>query len=206
MSDVPEVEFNGRIYDGWQKCAINMSIKDIADSFALTVDDFSPASAGDMSVKIVIGDDPLLNGWLDDVDTSTVPDREGTRISGRSKAGDLVDCSAIVQGGELRNLTLLDACRSLCQPFGIGVTALTDTGARFDRIKIEQGETVSQVVDRISRERGFNAMAESFSGDLALLVRKPSCGTDTPKPVSFAPTIMLLNCLENLACQVGLVA
>lgn len=170
MSDVPEVEFNGRIYDGWQKCAINMSIKDIADSFALTVDDFSPASAGDMSVKIVIGDDPLLNGWLDDVDTSTVPDREGTRISGRSKAGDLVDCSAIVQGGELRNLTLLDACRSLCQPFGIGVSALTDTGARFDRIKIEQGETVSQVVDRISRERGFNAWS---GGDGGIILGRP---------------------------------
>ncbi|MFV1851648.1 MAG: phage baseplate assembly protein [Thalassospira sp.] len=167
MSDIPEIELNGRIYDGWQKCSINMSIKDIASSFALTVDDFSPEDVGDMSVKISCGGERLLTGWLDRVDTSTVPDREGTRISGRSKTGDLVDCAAIVQGGELRNASLIDACRELCKPFGVGVEALSDTGDRFDRIKIEQGETVSQVIDRISRERGFNAWA-SVNGGIVL--------------------------------------
>ncbi|KZB73243.1 MULTISPECIES: phage baseplate assembly protein [Thalassospira] len=164
MSDVPEVELNGRIYDGWQKCSLNMSIKDIAGSFALTVDDFSPEDVGDMSVKVRCGDEDLLTGWLDRVDTSTVPDREGTRISGRSKSGDLVDCAAIVQGGELRNVSLLDACRELCRPFGVGVSAVDQTGDRFDRIKVEQGETVSQVIDRICRERGFNAWAGTDGG------------------------------------------
>lgn len=164
MSDIPEIELNGRIYDGWQKCSINMSIKDIASTFALTVDDFSPEEVGDMAVKISCGDDLLLTGWLESLDNSTVPDREGTRISGRSKTGDLVDCAAIVQGSELRNISLLDACRALCKPFGVGVVALSDTGGLFDRIKIEQGEAVAQVVDRISRERGFNAWSSVDGG------------------------------------------
>ena len=167
MADSPEIELDGKIYDDWQKCSFNFSISDIANSFALTTPDFTPDHGEDMAVKARFGDHELLTGWLEEVDNSTVPDQEGTRLSGRSKAGDLVDCSAIVPGGEYHNLSLLEACAGLCKPFGIGVSALVDVGDRFDRIKIEQGEEVGQVIDRICRERGLMAWSVG-SGDIVL--------------------------------------
>lgn len=169
----PEILLDGVIYNDWQKCAINLSIDDIADTFAVTATEFRPDHGDALKAVVRYGKETILTGHIETIDISTVPDQEGVRLSGRSDAGDLVDCSAIVAGGELRKLTLLEAARVLCKPFGITVRALVDTGAAFDKIKVEQGESVSQVLDRICRERGFNAWSD---GDGGIVLGRPGWG------------------------------
>ncbi|WP_417842972.1 phage baseplate assembly protein [Thalassospira sp.] len=169
----PEILLDGVIYNDWQKCAINLSIDDIADTFAVTATEFRPDHGDALKAVVRYGEETILTGHIETIDISTVPDQEGVRLSGRSNAGDLVDCSAIVSGGELRKLTLLEAARVLCKPFGIAVRALVDTGAAFDKIKVEQGESVSQVLDRICRERGFNAWSD---GDGGIALGRPGWG------------------------------
>lgn len=162
-AELVAVRINGRIYEHWTAVSITRPLTALAASFTVTVPWWLPAPGqpllarpGD-SCAVDIGGVTVVSGYIDRVGPSTDPDRVGVQITGRSRAGDIVDCSAIVPGGQLRGLSLLAVASTLCQPFGVGVSLADgiDQGGKFSLVEIEQGETVGEVIQRLCRERGL---------------------------------------------------
>lgn len=171
-AEVVSVRVNGRIFEDWNSAQVTRSMTAAAASFAVAAPWWLPrpgeplfARPGD-ALTVEIGGVPVITGYVDTIDSSTEPEKAGVRISGRSKAGDIVDCDAIVPGGQLRGLDLLAVARRLCKPFGIGVAvdAGVSVGKKFDLIEIEQGETVDSVLVRLARERGLLKWSSTDGG------------------------------------------
>lgn len=171
-AEVVSVRVNGRIFEDWNSAQVTRSMTAAAASFAVAASWWLPrpgeplfARPGD-ALTVEIGGVPVITGYIDAIDSTTEPEKAGVRISGRSKAGDLVDCDAIVKSQQLRGLDLLAIARTLCKPFGIGVAVDPgiSVGKKFDLVEIEQGETVDAVLVRLARERGLLKWSTSDGG------------------------------------------
>lgn len=97
----------------------------------------------------------LITGYVDTIEASLGEQSRTLMLTGRSKTGDLVDCSADVEGGRFRDQTLEQMARLLAEPFGIDVTVEADIGAAFPAVQIETGETVHALLTRLARHRAI---------------------------------------------------
>ena len=171
-AEVVAVRVNGRIYERWTTVSVTRSMTAAAAAFAITTPWWLPepgepllARPGD-AVTVEIGGVPVVVGYIDEIGPGSDADKNAVQIAGRSKAGDLVDCDAIVKGGQLRGLDLAGVAKTLCKPFGIGVAVDSgiSIGTKFPLVEIEQGETVHQVLVRLARERGLLLWSTSDGG------------------------------------------
>jgi len=165
MSDDLALYVNGRVYRGWTDIGVTLAMDAIAGAFAISL---TERWAGDGRVASQVEPWPILNGdacridlagqtilegYVDQFRPSFSSTDHSIEIQGRSKAGDLVDCSAFHQPDQWSNLNLLQIANILCAPFGVKVRAEVDVGPPFDSIKIQQGETVFAALDRLARFR-----------------------------------------------------
>ncbi len=171
-AEVVAVRVNGRIYEHWDSVSITRSMTAAAAAFSFVAPWWLPkpgeallARPGD-AVTIEIGGVPVIVGYIDEIGPGSDADKVAVQIAGRSKAGDIVDCDAIVKGMQLKGLDLLGVAKTLCKPFGVGVAVDSGVkiGAKFPLVEIEQGETVHQVLVRLARERGLLLWSTSDGG------------------------------------------
>src|SRR4051794_20004275 len=105
MATAPELELHiaGQRFVGWTSVSIDRSIDNLANTFSVeSTTRWNLDEESDISIRIDEGDAVevwfdgahLLSGYIDDVEESVGPDSWTVSISGRSKAGDLCDCSA----------------------------------------------------------------------------------------------------------------
>jgi len=160
LPDAVSVLVGGKTYDGWQTVAIQKSIKSIANSFSISLHDrFAglqaqwPLKPG-VSTKVNIGQERVITGRIEKLDVNYQPGSRGFTISGRSKPGDLVDCSHTGKC-EYKNITLDALARELVAPFGIKVFLSVDTPDIIAKVAVKPGETVFEVLDRQARLQGF---------------------------------------------------
>ena len=119
-------------YDGY---APGQALDSLASGFALTVTERSPedgasaagwlAQAG-AAVQIMIGGETVISGYIDVANPSMAATEHSISISGRSKAADLIDCSAEHGSGTWTNKTLAQIATDLAQPFGVAITVTGD--------------------------------------------------------------------------------
>jgi len=90
---------DGKTYDGWKTVSITKSIESIANTFTLDVHDvFSqrrqkwPLRNG-VEIKISIDGKPVFGGFIEVTEPSYQAGARSYIFSGRSKAGDIVDCN-----------------------------------------------------------------------------------------------------------------
>ena len=166
---------NGTAYRGWKRAEINRSLERMAGSFQLV---FSERWAEDMApIPIYEGDecqikadgDTMITGYVDSIDLDEGPTQASATATGRSKTGDLVDCSAIYKRGQWRGASLIQIARDLCGDFGITVNSDVDLSEKFRRYSIQEGETVAECLERGARARGV-MMTTDDTGNL-LFVR-----------------------------------
>lgn len=148
----------GRHYAGWEDVGITRSIEQLAGTFSLAVSDRwpgqsvrRPITAG-QSASVSVNGESVITGYIDDVSSSIGGDSHQIGVSGRDVSGDLVDCSAAIASYHQRNL--LQLARSVCDPFGIQVMALTDVGQAFENWTIQPGESVHETLRRAAGHRG----------------------------------------------------
>ncbi|MGU5686645.1 phage baseplate assembly protein [Aeromonas allosaccharophila] len=172
MAEEIILRVDGQIYTGWQKVRINRSLRDVAGDFELSLTrKWKDATA--MVIKkgsactVHIGSDLVLTGYVDAFFPSYDADAVEWIVQGRSKTGDLVDCSAIYKSGQWQNVALDQVARDICQPFGIKVAVECDPGAAFPRVAIEQGEACFELLDRLAKQRAI-LLTTNESGDLVL--------------------------------------
>lgn len=176
----PEVTLvvNGAKYGGWTSNSIRKSMESLADEFTLeltnqrvgpvgqyiatglTIRDVKIAAdelAGSDECEIQIDGKTVIVGYVDDFDFEYDANRADLRVSGRSKTGDLVDCSAIYKTGLWQKATILQIATDLCAPFGIDVTPLivgdADWFKPFDKFRIDDGETIYETLSRAAEMR-----------------------------------------------------
>ena len=175
-SDVVTLKVGGQIRGGWTEVSIESSLTEISDSFSVRITDLDPATAITYLVpkgspcSLAIGDTTLITGYVNDVDISYDAESHSISFRGRDKTGDLVDCSALVDGvGAWNGVSVMDIASQLLAPFGITVSStVPDVTAKvLAGHAVQMGETVWECLDRALRQYGVLAMVDG-DGNLVL--------------------------------------
>lgn len=173
-SELVTLTVAGQRHEGWTSVEVTRAIDTMAGSFTLAVTerwadrpDAFLLEAGAECVLAISGE-TLINGYIDKL-SITISNQDHTiQISGRDRAGDLIDCSAIAKPGSWRDTSIEAIAAELARPFGIAVTARASTGPRLRRFALQQGETVQAVIERLCRFAGLLAVSTP-SGDVELI-------------------------------------
>lgn len=150
---------DGKQWDGWTEMSLTRSLKAIAGEFDLTVttrwSEAAPRTIKEgQPCRVMLGQDTVLTGYIDDRIPSYDADNVSVRVMGRDKTGDLVDCSVVHSSGQWKGVRLEQLAVEICRPFGITVICETDTGDVFGSVVLEQGETGFDLLDRLAKQRG----------------------------------------------------
>lgn len=160
-ADVLSLNIGNYDWIGWQRIAVTRSMDTVPASFDLQVTEHYPTTA-DLVAKpgdpcqIKIGGDLVLTGYVDRYSAIVNAHDHTVRIIGRSKSEDLVDCSAIPPGGSgnptlVSSGTALSIIQQLAQPYNVTVNSIAGPGRQINAFQINLGETVWEIVDRLTR-------------------------------------------------------
>lgn len=160
----------GKAYLGWTALSIERGLDSMVGSFSLELTakektaapDF-PIAAGD-ACQIVLGGTALITGYVDRVHRRLDAGSLSISVSGRDKACDLVDCSALNQPGSWRNVKLDTIARELAAPFGVAIEVTGDVGQPLKKFALQQGETAWAAIERLARYRGLIAYSDGAGG------------------------------------------
>lgn len=148
-----ELIVNGRAYSGWKKARVRKSVEELAHSFSLSLSDRwtenqqpIEVEAG-QSVEIKIDDETVITGFIDEDVISYSKSDYSIDISGRSKTGDLVDCSALFKSGQWKKATLITIANDLCAAYDLNILAPV-TSQTFRKFSIESGESIFECLAR----------------------------------------------------------
>ncbi|MFX1674047.1 Mu P family protein [Paraburkholderia sp. A2WS-5] len=183
---------NGRDITGWTSLRVSRGIERCPSDFEVSFTEPYPGVSqvivqpGDL-VQVLLGPDVVLTGFVDRYMPSYNAREHTTRITGRSKCQDLVDCSAKWTGGQLLNLTVEQIAKQLCAVYGIDVNVASGTviGDPIPQLNIMVGEPVYEVLERICRYRalllydqpdGSLLLANGGAGTGSIGTRKASSG------------------------------
>lgn len=165
-----------REYGGWKSVRVERSIDAVAGGFSIGMADPRnprilvpkevlgwPIAPGD-GCRVLIGDDVVIDGWIDETAPAISADSHDLSVSGRDRTGDLVDCSADHSPDEW-NAPLDQIAAILCRPFGIQVSvAGVDLGAPFAPFKLQPEETAFGAIERMCRMRAVLPMSDGAGG------------------------------------------
>ena len=149
----------GESFDGWGNISVNKSLESIANSFSVEVFDKYkglrenwPLKSG-VPIEISIGRERVFTGNIEVTNPEFGQERRSLIVSGRSKAGDLVDCHH--QGPyEYKNILLTDMAKQLVSPFGIRVFESV-VPSIIEKFAVKPNETIFEALDRAARDQGF---------------------------------------------------
>ncbi|MFJ2990375.1 phage baseplate assembly protein [Collimonas sp. NPDC087041] len=151
------VTVNNRDYQGWIESNIQRSIENISSRFTIPVS-MVPGSPPDIhrqdDMKVYINKTLVVTGTVLAAEPFYKRDDCGFKIEGRSRTGDLIGCSAIYRGGQWKSAKLDQIARDVCGQF-VDVVVDADMGAALSDFKIEDGETVVNLLSRAARMRGI---------------------------------------------------
>lgn len=149
---------NGKEYGGWKGLQVTRSLEAIAHGFSFEFNDRWkgqdvrwPISEGD-AVEIYYGDTLVITGYVDSRTVELSADNRSMSVAGRSKAGDLVDSSAVLSSWEFLNVRADKIISTLIAPFGLKVSTQNVTlPAPRQRFAVNPGDSVFEVIDRLCR-------------------------------------------------------
>lgn len=174
---------DGLMFAVWTRCQIIRDLGEICGSYTVECHDLARAAAlsglpaglmpADVEgairegaeVEIAVDGEPVLRGYVEAVDAFIDGERIGLMITGRDKAGDLVDCAAAPLGPtEFRSIALDDLASAILAPFGMTVSSETDLGEPLEKITVEPGETAMSFLEKATRARGVLIVSDGLGG------------------------------------------
>lgn len=173
MAEQLVLKVDGQQYEGWQKVSVSQGLDALAGHFEIELSDRWSGQAEAWTIEagspceIALGDDKLMTAYVDQARYRIDSDQLTITVSGREKTGDLIDCSAVHSPGSWTNRKLEQIAGDLAKPFGIKVKAIASTGAAFPKFALQQGETVSAALDRMTRQRGL-LVVTTAEGDVEI--------------------------------------
>jgi len=150
-----------------------------------------------VAIGLSIGNQQIINGYVDRLDVSVSNDDRSINIEGRDRASDLVDSSAGVSlKTEFINQTLKDIANNYAGLFGLTVTAEADVGAAFTKFTIKQGETCFEAIERAAKLRGLLVLTDEF-GNLKL-TNRASGGTALPSAKNLTSSFDFVSAVKTI--------
>lgn len=174
MADDSRVELliGGRLYAGWEQAGITRAMDAACGTFNLAVTDRWEPNAEPWPIvpgdecEIRLGGETVISGYVDLVRPSFNADSHTISVQGRDRSADLVDCSAVHDPDEWKNIDLLALANRLGSPFGVAAKAETDIGAPIPLVKLQHGETALEALTRHARMRKVLVMPDGAGGIL----------------------------------------
>jgi len=191
MSDLV-LKINGVRYSGWKSFKVRRSVKMISDSFDVTLTEKWPGNdtgwpiSPDDAFDLLIDDELIISGYVDDVNFNYDANSNSVSIKGRSKLRDLIDCSNV--HAPWVNQTLKQLATIICGLFGLTVevaASVTGIDETFAKATIEVGESYMEFLKRLADERGV-ILTDTAEGNLLI----------TRAGLEKAPTALVLG--ENI--------
>lgn len=184
MSEHLTLLLNGKAHSRWERYELDSDLFIPADAWSFTLAVPPERLGGDRAglppilgvgsrIQVLLGDDVVLSGWLDDVHHTTASGERTLTLLGRDGAAILVDCSAPVFS--LRQATLKEVVAMIGKHFGLTKIRIDATKNRkFDRINIEPGDTAWQALKNAAESAGLWPW---FDPDGTLVVGGPDYST-----------------------------
>lgn len=174
MSDRPALLIDGKKYLGWKEIRITRGIDRCAADFQLAVATRWPGLDDEWAIlpfaacQVLLDEDVVISGYVDGVDTTMDATTHAIRVTGRSMTSDLIDCSALIEGGEFRDSSFAAICAAVAAPFGIVVKDPSGAGARpIPAEAADQTETCFAFLERLARMAGV-LLTDDAEGALLL--------------------------------------
>jgi len=169
---MPELILNvgDQLHQGWKRVSILRSIEHAAHAFDITLTDRwgegepRAIKAGE-ACSLKYGNELLITGYIDAVEPSHDAKSHSVRVRGRSKPGDLIDCS--IPQREYKQQDLLQIATALASAFGIKVTSETDIGAKFKSVRLAAGQPIWEFLEQLARIRAVRFVSD-INGDLLI--------------------------------------
>ena len=161
------------IHSGWTRIQVSRSLEQLTGVFTLAVTDRDPGTMRRRRISqgqpcsVMLDGETVITGHVDAVRVSYDSGSHMLQIRGRDRTGDLVDCSAALKPGEWLDTGLEEIANQLCSPFGVSVNVSGDAGEPFAKFRVETGETVFDVIERMCRMRGLLAWSNP-NGELEI--------------------------------------
>lgn len=171
-NDAATFYVNNKVYEGFKNIKISRNLTSLTGTFQITLTDKWKIDQEDFELKpgdrihCHLGKQALYEGYIDKLGISINSKTRNITISGRDRTSDLVDCS-ILGDNEFNDLSFEELAKKLCEPFGIKVIKQTDTGKKFLKFTVRQGETVFEALERAAKERKL-LLFSSTHGNLVI--------------------------------------
>lgn len=180
------LQVNGIEYRGWKSIRITLSLECLCRSFAMSVSERWDGTRAPWPIRegdrctVKLGEDTLIDGYVDTRSMSISAQDHGFQVVGRDKAGDLLDCSAVLEQWEFAGISVLEICQKVAAPFNVKVAlgpAVT-APAVPRKLVINPGDTAFDVIERACRLAGLFPVSDGAGG--VVLTRAGTEMTTTP--------------------------
>ncbi len=171
MTDI-KLYVNDVIYSGWLSVDVKLSIEALSGIFNLTLTDKWAASGLNRGIQpsdacsLYIDNDVVITGYVDRVAPSFTDKTHTVSVTGRDKAGDLIDCSIIGSTSQYTNLKIEQIITQLCAPFGIPVSTDVVTGDIVPLFSYDQTMSVFEAIQKLCKMRKCLALSNGVGGIL----------------------------------------
>lgn len=179
MAEPVSLIVDGLRYGGWKGIRITQSIENLAGSFTLEANDRWgenegwPIAEGD-ACQVQIGDQTVVDGYVDSVDLGGDANGRTLSYEGRDKTQDLVDCSVLVQDTSTkgnkwtyRNIDIAAFAAAIAKPHGISVKVSPGLTLKKDPLLVAHpGETGFEAIKRAAASAGVLVVSDGQGGIL----------------------------------------
>jgi prophage tail gpP-like protein len=147
-------------YSGWKTIRINRSIEQASGEFTLEVTEKLKTNLKqheiqpDQRCTVLANGLTVINGYVDLVEPSYDATTHSISVSGRDVTADIIDSSAVLEKGELANVTILQLAQALLKDKGITIDCPAP-GKPFEKAVVNGGETVFEVLKTHAAQRGM---------------------------------------------------
>jgi len=171
MSKV-ELAVGGRLYTGWKQISITRSIETIAGLFSLGISERWSGQDAPWPIleqdacRVIIDGETVIDGFVDTRNPRFDATSDELTVSGRDRAGDLVDSSVDIGRWTFKNATVLDIARAVAAQHDITVElqAGLDLPAKIPKFVISPGDTGSATILKAAKMSGLLAVSDGAGG------------------------------------------
>lgn len=163
---------NGRLYEGWRSVGITRTIEAGAGAFDLEITDkWSGQSVAwpiveEDECSVQIDGETVITGWVGMRSQAINARQRSFAVSGKDKAGALVECSAILDRWSFKQTTALEIARTVAAGFGISVKLQPGLSlpTPLRKIAVNPGETAWDVIQRAAEASGLLVVSDGVGG------------------------------------------
>lgn len=146
--------------------SFNFSCRDAeanADALVKTLGPWNARLKAQQKIKIKVNGELVLDGKIEKRSSEFSDQTAEITLDGRCKAGNMVDCAALVDGpAEFKNVKLEQAAKKIAAPYGLGVRSEVDTGEPFPRYGLDLAETAHRAIEKGARQRQALALSDGI--------------------------------------------